>query len=217
MIHGHPPAARTRTASGTASASPPTCPRVAIERMNTPSSVACSCIRRRSPRIEPPVNGEVGSTASTATRSPPSRATRSRALVNVLLPAPGAPVMPTTYAAPSSAGASAVPRSTCDSNRANAVRSPAATGGRSVNVDDLGDPVDAVTHDPLDAGLQRLGAGRTRPARADELDGDDATGLVHVLQLDVATVGLQGRADDLDRLFDLGAHATSIQPAPSLR
>ena len=42
-------------------------------------------------------------------------------------------------------------------------------------------------------------------------------GLVDVAQLDVAAVGLQGRPDDFDRLFDLGAHATSIQPAPSLR
>ena len=41
-------------------------PRVAIERMNTPGSVAWSCIRTRSPRIAPPVNGDDGSIARTA-------------------------------------------------------------------------------------------------------------------------------------------------------
>ena len=35
--------------------------------MNTPGSVAWSCIRTRSPRIAPPVNGDDGSIASTAT------------------------------------------------------------------------------------------------------------------------------------------------------
>ena len=54
----------------TARASPPRWPRVAIDRMNTPSSRAWSCMRTRSPRMAPPVNGDVGSTASTATRSP---------------------------------------------------------------------------------------------------------------------------------------------------
>ena len=47
--------------------------RVAIERMNTPASVAWSCMRTRSPRIAPPVNGDDGSTASTATSSPSDR------------------------------------------------------------------------------------------------------------------------------------------------
>ena len=44
-----------------------TAPRVAIDLMNRPASVACSCIRTRSPRIAPPVNGDDGSIASTAT------------------------------------------------------------------------------------------------------------------------------------------------------
>ena len=64
-----PTASSTRTASGVASARPPRWPRVAIERMNTPGSVAWSCIRTRSPRIAPPVNGDDGSMASTATSS----------------------------------------------------------------------------------------------------------------------------------------------------
>ena len=39
-----------------------------MDRMNTPGSVAWSCIRTRSPSSAPPLNGEVGSTASTPTR-----------------------------------------------------------------------------------------------------------------------------------------------------
>ena len=46
---------------------PPRWPRVAMLRMNTPSSPACACMRTRSPRIAPPVNGLVGSTATTPT------------------------------------------------------------------------------------------------------------------------------------------------------
>ena len=42
----------------------------AIERIKTPSSVACFCIRIRSPRMAPPENGELGSTAMTATFFP---------------------------------------------------------------------------------------------------------------------------------------------------
>ena len=56
-IQGHPAASRTRTASRVASESPPRWPRVAIERMNTPSSVAWSDIRTRSPRMAPPREG----------------------------------------------------------------------------------------------------------------------------------------------------------------
>ena len=46
---------------------------------------------------------------------------------------------------------------------------------------------------------------------------DDAGRLVDVAQHDVAAVGLQGRADDLDGLFDLCAHAHPIQPATPVR
>jgi hypothetical protein len=58
-----PAASRTRAASAVACASPPRKPRVAIERMKTPASAACPCMRMRSPRIAPPVKGLVGSTA----------------------------------------------------------------------------------------------------------------------------------------------------------
>jgi magnesium-transporting ATPase (P-type) len=54
-VQANPAAARTRRASGAARASPPRWPRVAMERMNTPSSRAWSPMRTRSPRIAPPV------------------------------------------------------------------------------------------------------------------------------------------------------------------
>jgi hypothetical protein len=46
---------------------PPKCPRVASDRMKTPSSVAWRCMRMRSPRMAPPEKGLVGSTAITPT------------------------------------------------------------------------------------------------------------------------------------------------------
>ena len=67
---------------------------LAIERMNTPGSVAWSCMRTRSPRMAPPVNGDDGSTANTATSSPSDRRCVISADVSVLFPAPGAPVRP---------------------------------------------------------------------------------------------------------------------------
>ena len=69
----NPAASRMRSAWGVAQASPPSWPRLAIDRMNTPSSVAWSCIRTRSPSSAPPLNGDVGSTASTPTRWPAAR------------------------------------------------------------------------------------------------------------------------------------------------
>ena len=54
-------------------ARPPRWPRVAMLRMNTPASPACACMRTRSPRIAPPVNGLVGSTATTPTVRPVAR------------------------------------------------------------------------------------------------------------------------------------------------
>src|SRR5438094_462953 len=56
-----------------ARARPPACPRLAIERMKTPSSRNRSRMRMRSPRIAPPVNGLEGSTATMATRGARSR------------------------------------------------------------------------------------------------------------------------------------------------
>ena len=41
-----------------------------MERMNTPGSVAWACMRMRSPRMAPPLKGEVGSTAMMPTVLP---------------------------------------------------------------------------------------------------------------------------------------------------
>ena len=60
-------------ACGADAARPPRWPLVAIDRMNTPGSPACSCIRIRSPSNAPPVKGDEGSTASTPTRRPDAR------------------------------------------------------------------------------------------------------------------------------------------------
>ena len=95
-----PAASSTRSACGTAADSPPSWPREAIDRMKTPSSVAWSCIRTRSPSSAPPENGEDGSTASTPTRRPAARNAVTSAVVEVDLPTPGEPVSPTTCAWP---------------------------------------------------------------------------------------------------------------------
>ena len=89
-----PMAAMTVTTPRVEAVSPPKWPRVARERMNTPSSVAWRCMRTRSPRMAPPLKGLVGSTATTPTVSPFSRYLLSRASVRVDLPTPGEPVMP---------------------------------------------------------------------------------------------------------------------------
>ena len=59
--------------------------------MNTPSSVACCCMRMRSPSSAPPENGDEGSTASTPTRWPRARIAAMSAEVVVDLPTPGDP------------------------------------------------------------------------------------------------------------------------------
>src|SRR5712664_3623112 len=58
-----PAASNSSATSAVARASPPRNPRVAIERMKIPVSLAWPCMRIRSPRIAPPVNGLLGSTA----------------------------------------------------------------------------------------------------------------------------------------------------------
>ena len=63
----------TSQTSRVAVARPPSEPRVAMERMNTPGSSATSSMRIRSPSRAPPVNGEVGSTATIPTRRPAVR------------------------------------------------------------------------------------------------------------------------------------------------
>ena len=101
MTTRRPAAPSRRMASGTARESPPRCPRVAIDRMKTVGSRACWLMRTRSPRMAPPLKGDVGSTASTATwptASAPGQPPRTSLMsesVKVDFPAPGAPVSPT--------------------------------------------------------------------------------------------------------------------------
>ena len=76
--------------------------------MNTPLSVAWSCIRTRSPSSAPPENGEDGSTASTPTRLPCSRYADTSAEVDVDLPTPGEPVMPMICAWPACGASAAI-------------------------------------------------------------------------------------------------------------
>ena len=78
------------------------------------------------------------------------------------------------------------------------------------DVDDLGDPGDAILEDPLESRLQGDRRRRTRHARSGELDLDQTGGLVDVVEHDVAVVGLDGRPDHLEDLLDLFAHAMSL-------
>jgi hypothetical protein len=65
-------------------------------RMKTPGSRVCACIRMRSPRTAPPVNGLEGSTAITPTDEPPVRRRVVSRSTRVDFPAPGGPVTPST-------------------------------------------------------------------------------------------------------------------------
>ena len=97
MMGSQPAASSTRMASGTATANPPAWPRVAIDRMKASWPTWLS-MRIRSPRMAPPVSGELGSMARMAGRLAPEAAASRPAMVD--LPAPGAPVTPTTRALP---------------------------------------------------------------------------------------------------------------------
>ncbi len=95
ITQSNPAASRSFCVSAVARASPPRLPRVAMLRMNTPGSSVWACIRIRSPRTAPPVNGLVGSTAITLTVAPVFRIAAVSRSTSVLFPAPGGPVMPT--------------------------------------------------------------------------------------------------------------------------
>ena len=96
-----PAASISSAACSAASARPPSAPRLAIERMNTPGSRKCSVRRMRSPSSAPCVNGEDGSIESTADVAVAARAGAAiSAPISVDLPAPGGPVKPTTAALP---------------------------------------------------------------------------------------------------------------------
>jgi len=128
----NPAASKTCTSPAVARANPPSEPREAIERMNTPGSPARSRIRTRSPSTAPPVNGLDGSTATMATRrSSCLRKCSASWLTSDDLPVPGAPVTPIKCALPvceksslSAARPSGVSFSTCVNRRVNARRFP---------------------------------------------------------------------------------------------
>src|SRR5689334_8430904 len=117
MIRWKPKASSRSATSSVVVASPPWAPRVAIDRMNTLGSRLTDSMRIRSPSSAPPVNGLVGSTATTPTESPPARNRWMSASVSVLLPAPGGPVMPIRRVPPRPSSPWA-----CDSTRSNPSR-----------------------------------------------------------------------------------------------
>ncbi len=157
------------------------------------------------------------------------------ALVSVDLPAPGAPVMPDGVGLAARAGRrGGRPRAPARRPaRRGTAGGPAPRGrrpgrpraaGRARGPDPgalrppplLGDAVDPVLHDPLDAGLQGVGRRRARAARPDEVTVITPVLLVDLAEEDVTAVGLQGRPDGLDRLFHLLSHRTSFLMVPIL-
>ena len=132
MTTSLPKASSSSTTSSVLRASPPMTPRVAMLRMKTPESLCSSIIRTRSPRMAPPVNGLVGSTATMPTDLPRARYSAASRVVRVDLPEPGGPVTPSTWARPvfgyrqrSARRASSRPASTAEIRRDSASRSPA--------------------------------------------------------------------------------------------
>src|SRR5215211_3769907 len=91
-----PLASMSSAAWSVASLNPPSEPRLAMERMNTPGSRKWSASRMRSPSRAPLVKGELGSIESTATSRSRPRACSTSFPISVDLPTPGAPVKPTT-------------------------------------------------------------------------------------------------------------------------
>ena len=94
-LHQHPVVAEGRQQLDALrrwrAARPPSEPWVAIERMNTPGSSACACMRMRSPSTAPPVNGLEGSTATIPTVALVRAQVRGQAIHHGGLPAPGRP------------------------------------------------------------------------------------------------------------------------------
>src|ERR1700680_334712 len=99
-IMSQPNASSARITSRVAGARPPRVWRAAILRMKTPLSPAWRCMRTRSPRTAPPVNGLDGSTATMPTERPSLRMTAANESTSVLFPEPGGPVTPMTCACP---------------------------------------------------------------------------------------------------------------------
>jgi hypothetical protein len=98
ITRSNPAALSTAMTSASRSGSPPSAPRVAIDRKKMFSPVRLF-MRIRSPSSAPPPLRRVGSTASTAMRSLSSWSSRKRrtsSSVSEDLPEPPVPVMPST-------------------------------------------------------------------------------------------------------------------------
>ena len=83
-------------------ATPPSVVPAGDGRTNARGCRASSVMRVLSPRIEPPLSEELGSTASTARRRPRASAASPSASMRLDLPTPGAPDMPTRRLRPAS-------------------------------------------------------------------------------------------------------------------
>ena len=94
-------------------ATPPKVPPVGDGRMKAWSVRDSSVIRVLSPRIEPPVRRDEGSTASTATRLPRATRCSPNASMKVDLPTPGTPEMPSRIDLPECGSTAAISASAC--------------------------------------------------------------------------------------------------------
>ena len=196
-------------------------------------------MRTRSPRIAPPLNGLIGSTASTpdlVAGATPARPTRRS--VSVDLPAPGAPVMPTVpgpsglrvQAAATAATASSPPASTSEMSLGD--RTP-ITGDRARRRAAAGSSRHASRPARHSSATTSVMPGtrsmmiRSTPAlrviietgqvphAPTRLDVHDAV-VVDAVEDDVAAVALQRGPDRVDRLEDVGLHAGRVERHPGL-
>ncbi len=81
---------------------------------------------------------------------------------------------------------------------------------RGAGVDHFGDTGNPVDQDSLETSFERHSRGRARNAGSDEFHRYETGLFVHIMQKDVAVIGLDCRANDLDDFFDLFTHAASL-------
>src|SRR3546814_17367705 len=93
MTTSKPAASQASMASRVRRATPPSVPPVGEGRMKAWAWRDSSSMRVLSPRIEPPLTLEEGSTASTATLWPASTSSRPKRSTKVDLPTPGTPLI----------------------------------------------------------------------------------------------------------------------------
>ena len=82
--------------------------------------------------------------------------------------------------------------------------------GALSGVDDLCDAGDPVLQDAFESCFERDCGSRAGDTGAGEFHGDDARVLIDVMKHDIAVIGLNGRPDDFDDLFNLCAHTPSL-------